>query len=88
VTATVAVVNSSPLIILSRSGLVDLLRLASPQILVPTPVMSELLRRGEGDIAVRTVRSSSWMQVATAPTVNPVVAADRLANHVLRLAGE
>jgi hypothetical protein len=49
----VAVVDASPLIYLAHANLIDLLRVASPEILVPTAVSMEIRRRGEDDPTVQ-----------------------------------
>ena len=42
-----AVVNASPLIFLSRAGLIDLLQLISSEVIVPEAVASEIEVRGK-----------------------------------------
>lgn len=66
-------VDASPLIFLSRADLLDLLRLAGAELVVPRPVFVELERRGEDDPAVRGVRDSSWLQVADPPPTPPEI---------------
>jgi predicted nucleic acid-binding protein len=57
------VVNASPLIILTRGGRLDLLRIAGPQIFVPGDVAGELRRRGADDPAARALAKTSWLKV-------------------------
>lgn len=57
-----AVVDASPLIYLSRAGLIELLRLASPRILVPFPVSREIRRRGPADPAVQVLDATEWLK--------------------------
>lgn len=56
-----AVVNASPLIFLARGACVDLLQVASTQILVPMSVDQELRRRGQNDPAVQAMDQSPWL---------------------------
>jgi predicted nucleic acid-binding protein len=68
-------VNASPLIFLARANLLDLLQLASPEIIVPAPVADEILREGPEDPAARALRTTSWLRIVDAPPVPPVVQA-------------
>jgi predicted nucleic acid-binding protein len=63
----IAVINASPLILLSRSQNLVLLREFAKRILVPASVAEEIAARGKGDITVRAIAQSSWIEVA--PTV-------------------
>jgi len=58
-----AVINASPLILLSRSGHVDLLSHFARQVLVPEQVAAEILVRGVGDPTVRAIRTRTWLRV-------------------------
>ncbi len=51
--ADAAIVNASPLIFLSKAGLIHLLRGVSPQVMVPEPVAMEIGRRGVDDVSRR-----------------------------------
>ena len=55
-----AVVNASPLIFLSRAGLIDLLQLVSSEVIVPEAVASEIDIRGKGDPRLQHVTSKSF----------------------------
>lgn len=68
-------VNASPLIFLARANLLDLLQLAGPDIVVPTPVADEILREGPGDAAAGALRATTWMKIVEAPPVPPVIQA-------------
>lgn len=57
-----AVVDASPLIYLAHANLIDLLRLASPQILVPKTVSLEIRRRGAADPTVQALESTPWLR--------------------------
>jgi predicted nucleic acid-binding protein len=70
-----AVVNASPLIFLTRAGLLDLLRLAAPEIAVPAPVADELRRRGPSDPAAQAIVTIDWLQVIDVPDAPPVIQA-------------
>ncbi len=59
-----AVVNASPLICLSRAGLVDLLRQAAKTIIVPAAVAREILARGPSDVTANAVATATWMKQA------------------------
>ncbi|MBI4861049.1 MAG: hypothetical protein HY815_12455 [Candidatus Riflebacteria bacterium] len=51
-----AVVNASPLILLGRAGLTEILKEAGARIVVPEAVADEVLRRGATDPVARFVR--------------------------------
>lgn len=70
-----AVVNASPLIFLSRAGLIDLLRLSSPQVAVPEAVAVEVGRRGSDDPTVRALRSTPWLNVVPVIPIPPEIVA-------------
>jgi predicted nucleic acid-binding protein len=58
-----AIVNSSPLIFLSKAGYLDLLKLAGDEIFVPDAVILEINRRGASDVTVRALQQANWLQV-------------------------
>jgi predicted nucleic acid-binding protein len=70
-----AVVNSSPLIFLTRADLLDLLRLVSPEVLVPAPVAEEIGRRGSEDPAARAIATVPWLRVVAVPQPPPLIQA-------------
>jgi predicted nucleic acid-binding protein len=61
-------INASPLIFLARGGLLDLLRLAGEEIVVPAAVAGEIQRRGPTDLTVQAIERTAWLVVvATLP---------------------
>lgn len=64
-----AVVNASPLIFLSRAGLIELLQLISREIIVPETVASEIEVRGNSDPTAQALANNSWLVVTQTPPV-------------------
>ena len=57
-----SVVNASPLIFLSKAGMVNLLRQEEYEIIVPEPVAQEILKRGSHDVTVKVLESTDWLK--------------------------
>jgi predicted nucleic acid-binding protein len=68
-------VNASPLIFLTRAGLLDLLQLAGPEVVVPVAVAEEIQRRGPNDPAAQAIASTRWLEVVATPEVPPAIQA-------------
>lgn len=68
-------VNASPLIFLTRAGLLDLLRLAASEIAIPAPVANEIRRRGPDDPAAQAITTTPWLRVVEAPDVPSAIQA-------------
>ncbi len=64
-----AVVNASPLIFLSRAGLLNLLQLLSSEIVVPEIVATEIGVRGKNDPTAQAIANTAWLVVTQTPTV-------------------
>ncbi|QVL50157.1 MAG: DUF3368 domain-containing protein [Thiocapsa sp.] len=64
-----AVVNASPLILLSKARVIELLQQAALSILVPEMVALEVNRRGELDPTARAVATTSWISTVATPSV-------------------
>jgi predicted nucleic acid-binding protein len=62
-------VNASPLIFLSRAGLIDLLLLTSEKIIVPETVAAEIGIRGETDPTARALADAPWLIVTQTPPI-------------------
>ena len=69
-----AIVNSSPIIFLSKAGLMDLLKLAGDEVFVPDAVVQEINQRGANDVSVRAI-AAEWLQVVDVPTPDPLIQA-------------
>jgi predicted nucleic acid-binding protein len=70
-----AVVNASPLIFLSRAGLIDLLQLISSEVIVPEAVASEIEVRGKSDPTAKILAKTSWLVGTQTPSVPPQIQA-------------
>ena len=64
-----AVVNASPLIFLSRAGLIDLLQLVSSEVIVPEAVAAEIEVRGESDPTAQVLKKTPWLLVTQTPPI-------------------
>lgn len=62
-------VNASPLIFLTRAGLLDLLQLAAPELVVPEAVAGEILQRGPNDPTAQAISHTAWLSVIQTPAV-------------------
>jgi predicted nucleic acid-binding protein len=62
-------VNASPLIFLSRAGLIELLQLISDEIIVPETVAAEIGIRGETDPTAQAITNTPWLVVTQTPPV-------------------
>ena len=84
------IVNTSPLILLSKIGLVDLLRAGDLPVIVPQAVLDEIARHGPEDQSLLLVRSAGWLQVAPdlpiPPSSTPIAWVGKLAVLALALA--
>ncbi|MEJ7639549.1 MAG: DUF3368 domain-containing protein [Singulisphaera sp.] len=69
------VVNASPLIFLTRVGLLEVLREPADEVFVPDVVFDEIGRRGPTDPAAVAIQTTAWLQVAPTPPVSPELAA-------------
>ena len=67
--------NASPLIFLTRVGLLEVLREPAGEVLVPDVVVAEIDRRGPSDQAAAAIRSTGWLHVVASPAVSIGMAA-------------
>lgn len=56
------IVNASPIIFLSRGKHINLLRYFGSRILVPQSVVTEIARKGMGDVTTRAIFENSWIE--------------------------
>ncbi len=70
-----AVVNASPIILLSRVEALDLLRAVARAVYVPTAVVDEVNAKGGGDAASRALARASWARQVEADNVPAAIAA-------------
>jgi len=67
------VVNASPLIFLSKAGVIHFLQQAAPDIVVPQVVALEVGRRGRNDITARTLANNPWVATVEVPVIPPLI---------------
>jgi predicted nucleic acid-binding protein len=68
-------VNASPLIFLSRAGLLDLLQLAAPELVVPAAVAAEIQQRGPTDPTAQALSKTPWLVVVQISVVPALIQA-------------
>jgi predicted nucleic acid-binding protein len=68
-------INASPLIYLSRAGLLDLLKVVASEIVVPQSVAAEITQRGATDVTAQAIRQNAWLKVLPTPPVPPEITA-------------
>jgi predicted nucleic acid-binding protein len=72
------IVNASPIIFLTKLGLLDVLSEPGVVVLVPEAVLNELARLGADDPAAVAVRSTTWIEVVPTPAIPDLVRAWKL----------
>jgi predicted nucleic acid-binding protein len=63
------------LIFLARASLIELLRLAGDEIIVPVAVAEEIRRRGPQDVTAQAIDAADWLVVAQTPPVPEIIQA-------------
>jgi predicted nucleic acid-binding protein len=71
-------VNTSPLGLLSKIGLLDLLRAGDLTVMVPQAVVDEIARHGPEDQTLLVIRSAGWLQIVPDLPVPPHLDANHL----------
>ena len=72
------IVNASPLILLSKSGQLDLLRLGGVDVVTPDAVITEIGAKGGNDPTALAIRQTSWLSVVPNPAIPEPVRASKL----------
>lgn len=62
-------INASPLILLTKAGLLDLLQSVSQEVVVPSAVAMEIQQYGARDITARAIAQTNWLVVVDTPPV-------------------
>lgn len=70
-----AVVNASPLIFLSKAGLLHFLPLAGSRVIVPAAVAREIRQREASDLTVQALEQTEWLEIIETPPVPPLIQA-------------
>lgn len=63
-------VNASPLIFLARADLLNLLKVAGDEIVIPAAVAREIQQRGPDDPTVQAIEKTSWLAVVPTPSIH------------------
>lgn len=66
-------VNASPLIYLSRAGLLDFLKIAGNEIIIPVAVAEDIRRRGPTDPTVQALQKAPWLVITNTPAIPPLI---------------
>jgi predicted nucleic acid-binding protein len=66
-------VNASPLIYLSKAGLIHLLQLLGREIIVPKPVALEIQQRGATDLTAQAIANTPWLNIVETPPVPELI---------------
>lgn len=67
------IINSSPLILLTRTGWLDLLKSLNPEVVVPTSVAKEIQQRGAMDVTVQALALTDWLIIIETPPVPNII---------------
>jgi len=67
------VINTSPLIFLSKGGFIDLLQVLNSEIIVPEAVKNEIEAYGKDDITAKTLQETDWLVVRKTPTIPRII---------------
>jgi predicted nucleic acid-binding protein len=67
------VVNASPLIILSKAGYLNLLRLTGSNVMVPREVLREVQQPGPSDPVVHAIAQTSWITIVDPGPIPPAL---------------
>ena len=63
-------VNASPLIFLAFGDLLNLLKIAGDEVVVPAAVAEEIQQRGPDDPTVQAIEKTTWVAVVPTPPIH------------------
>jgi predicted nucleic acid-binding protein len=66
-------INTSPLIFLTKGGVLELLQIISQEIIVPAAVATEIQAYGEMDVTAIALVQKNWLVVVETPPVPTVI---------------
>lgn len=66
-------INASPLILLTKAGLLDLLQLLSQEVVVPAAVAMEIQQYGVRDLTAQAIAQTKWLVVVETPPVPELI---------------
>ena len=72
------VIDTSPLIFLTKANYLHLLQLIYPTVLVPQRVATEIQQYGEADLTVQALQVTDWLLVIETPAIPEAIQACNL----------
>lgn len=66
-------INASPLILLTKAGLLDLLQSVSQEVVVPDAVAIEIQQYGVRDVTAQAIAQAKWLIVVETPPVPELI---------------
>ncbi|GET39214.1 DUF3368 domain-containing protein [Microseira wollei] len=72
------VIDSSPLILLTKANLLSLLQMFYPEVLVPSAVATEIQQYGETDVTFQALTQTDWLVIVETPSVPEPIGACNL----------
>lgn len=66
-------INASPLILLTKAGLLNLLQLVSQEVVVPAAVAMEIQQYGVRDLTAQAIAQTNWLVAVDTPPVPELI---------------
>lgn len=76
--ATLPIIDSSPLILLTKANWLSLLQMFYPEVLVPSTVAAEIRQYGTTDVTFQSLIQTEWLVIVETPPVPEPVRACNL----------
>lgn len=67
------VINTSPLIFLTKGGYLNLLKILSPIVIVPQAVATEIKAYGANDLTYQQLNQTDWLEVKSVASVPTII---------------